>query len=240
MRRQRRSSAAGREYGPIFGEPLELPRGPHRLSRDQVGASQRVRLERAIAEVVAERGYPAATIAGISRRAGVSPKTFYDHFADKLDCYLAAYDVLVETLLTRMAAAVAPDADWQQFVSSSLSAYLSTLEQEPAVARAFLVEIESAGPRARERRRAAYRQFAALLKARHEEIRRRDPSLGPLPDRLYLAIGHAVRELVRDELESEARPRLQRIAPDMLFWITATVEGAAAAAGSANVGRIAT
>jgi len=219
--------AAGR--GPIFVQPGVLPRGPHWLTREQVADSQRTRLLAAIVDVVAERGYASATIASITRRAGVSPKTLYEYFNDKLDCFLAAYEVLVETLIARMVADIAPDASWHDFITSSLSAYLLTLEDNPNAARAFLVEMNAAGPVARRRRRLAYRQFGALIKDRHEAIRRVDPTLGALPDRVYLAITHGVRELVCDVLEESTRPRLIDIAPDVLLWTTATIRGAAAA-----------
>ena len=72
--------------------PRRLPRGSHGLDRDVVEASQRTRLLEAVGRAVAERGYAAATIDDVVRRAGVSKKTFYDHFADKQDCFLAAYE----------------------------------------------------------------------------------------------------------------------------------------------------
>src|SRR5213593_4073810 len=116
---------------PIFAEPEALPRGPHMLTREEVAGSQRARLMAAVAGVVAQRSYAAATIAEISRRAGVSPKTFYEHFTDKLDCYLAAYDEFAGVLLTRIAEALDADAPWDEFVTAALTAYLGTLEREP-------------------------------------------------------------------------------------------------------------
>ena len=214
---------------PIFGVPDTLPRGPHGLTRNQVAASQRARLQAALVEVVAAQGYPASTIAEISRRAGVSPRTFYEHFQNKQDCLFAAYDAFVDVLLTRMGAEVTPDTDWHEFITSALNGYLGTLEGDPVAARAFLIEMEAAGPAARRRRRRAYEQFAELIKARHDVIRRRDRSLAPLPDRVYLALAHGVRELVCDALEASARPRLRELGPDLLFWITATIRGAATA-----------
>ena len=213
---------------PIFTPPEALPRGPHTLSREEVAGSQRARLLAAVAEVVADRGYAAATIAEISRSAGVSPKTFYEHFDDKLDCYLAAYDQFANVLLARIGAALDADAPWDEFVGAALSAYLGTLEREPEVARAFLVEIDAAGALARRRRRTAYAQFAALLQARHEETRRLDPTLGPLPERAYLGLVHGVRALVCDALGARRRPRLVEMAGDIRTWLTATIAGARA------------
>src|SRR5687768_18574853 len=90
--------------------PRRLPRGTHGLDRDVVEASQRTRLLEAVGRAVAERGYAAATIDDVVRRAGVSKKTFYEHFADKQDCFLAAYEAASEELLERFAE---PQA-WQE------------------------------------------------------------------------------------------------------------------------------
>ena len=215
----------------IFGSVSALPRGPHRLPRQEVAASQRTRLLAAVVDLVADKGYGAATITEIARRAGVSPNVFYEHFRDKEACYLAAYDVFAQTLLTRMLAEVPETAEWNEFVTSTLDAYLGTLEADLKVARAFLLEMDGAGPRARRRRREAYAAMAAVLAQRHALIRRRDPNLGPLPERVYFGFVHGVRELVCDALESRPRIPLTDLGPDVLRWITATVQGAAAAEG---------
>src|SRR5215210_8448919 len=82
--------------------PRRLPRGTHGLDPSLVAASQRTRLLEAAGRAVAEKGYGAATIDDIVRGAGVSKQTFYEHFADKLDCFLAAYEAASEELLERV------------------------------------------------------------------------------------------------------------------------------------------
>lgn len=128
-----------------------LPRGPHRLAREDVLASQRGRMLDAIAEVVALRGYGAATVADVVEHAGVSRKTFYEHFRDKEDCFLVAYDTGVEVLMATMRA------------GEPIRAYLETLSAEPAFARTFLIEIGAAGPRAITRRQQVHEAFAAMI-----------------------------------------------------------------------------
>lgn len=218
------------ESSSIFESPTPLPRGPHGLSRDAVAESQRTRLMAAATEAVAEFGYAGATIAEITKRAGVSPKSFYEHFGDKLDCYLAGYDVLVSTLIEQIGSGLAADTDWPKFVEATLASYLGTLGANPAAARAYLVEIEAAGPPARRRRREAYARFAEVFKVRHEQMQALDPQLGPLPDRVYLALVHGVRDLVADALDASESPRLNEIGPDALLWVLATTHGARAAA----------
>lgn len=220
---------AAEPAGTIFGAGDPLPRGPHGLSREEVAESQRSRLMAAIAAVVAEVGYPRTTIALITSRAGVSPRAFYEHFDGKEDCYLAAYDAFAASLLERVSTGLDSDPEWHAFVAGALRAYLRALEQDPIVARAFLIEIEAAGPVARRRRHQAYAGFAVLVRERHEAIRSQDPSLGALPEPLYLAIVHGVRAVVCNALDAAPEPRLTDLADDLLLWITATFEGAAVA-----------
>src|SRR3954451_21654967 len=121
--------------------PRSLPRGPHRLGREVVQASQRGRLITAIAEVVAAKGYGATTVADVIGQAGVSRKTFYEQFRDKEDCFLAAYDAGVEALLATMRAADAGRTDPLERTRARARAYLRTLAAEPAFARTFVIEV---------------------------------------------------------------------------------------------------
>ena len=82
--------------------PNRLPSGRHGLPRETVAASQRARMIDAMAAVVAEKGYAATTVADVVERAGVSRRTFYEQFADKEACFLAAYEVGLAVVLDRI------------------------------------------------------------------------------------------------------------------------------------------
>ncbi len=75
--------------GTHAGKP-GLPRGRSRLPAPAVQASQRERLLRAAVAAIADKGYPAVTVADIVRRAKVSRAAFYLHFRGREDCFLAA------------------------------------------------------------------------------------------------------------------------------------------------------
>jgi AcrR family transcriptional regulator len=205
-----------------------LPRGPHGLTREQVAKSQRARLKAAMTELLGENGYAGVKI-GRTRRAAVSRAAFYEHFDSKEACLLAAYDDFAARLLE--AIATAGDASsWDDFLAATLDAYLGELERDPVAARAFLVEMDAAGEDARRRRREAIRGFAAVIAERHARIREREPRLGELPETVYVGLSFGVRELVHERLEAEREPRLTELAPDVITWVTAMVEGAAPAA----------
>lgn len=55
-----------------------------------------------------ERGYDAVTIADITTRAGLTKRSFFNHFADKREVVFASADDFEQSTLTALAA-----ADWQ-------------------------------------------------------------------------------------------------------------------------------
>ena len=71
---------------------LRLPPGRHGIPADLVRAHQRLRLLEAAATAVAEQGYGRITAARVTELAGVSSRTFYQHFEDLWACLLAAYE----------------------------------------------------------------------------------------------------------------------------------------------------
>ena len=146
----------------------QLPRGRHRLSRETVVSSQRERLLLAMADAVAERGYAKTTVADVLQRARVSRETFYEQFANKEECFLAAYEAgagIVAGEMGRELGSLDADADVQGKLERVLGRYLATLALEPAIARTFLVEVYAAGPQALERRVEVQQRFVDLVAA---------------------------------------------------------------------------
>src|SRR5437763_11285936 len=87
----------GRRMGATIGE--RLPRGRHGLSREQVVGSQRGRIFRAMAETMARKGYAATSVSEVLRAAGVSRETFYEQFSSKEECFIAAFEAAVGSVL---------------------------------------------------------------------------------------------------------------------------------------------
>lgn len=144
-----------------------LPRVSDSL-RDEIAATPRGRLLVAMADVVGEKGYAAATVADVIAAAGASRKTFYAHFADKEACLLAAYEHGCAALGAEMAGAAAVGADPVEAMRAALRTFLEALAAEPGFARTFLVEAWAAGPAAYERHLGVINGFHALLRALHD------------------------------------------------------------------------
>jgi AcrR family transcriptional regulator len=193
-----------------------------------VAASQRTRLLEAVGRAVAEKGYAAATIDDIVRDAGVSKKTFYEHFHDKLGCFLAAYEAASDELYEHVraaqdaaAAAAAAPADWLARTHAGIRAYLRWLAAEPALARVFLIEVAAAGPEAlacRERLRDRYA-------ARMRELQDSDTGV---PDEIFHAVVAAADDLVVRRLREGAD--LLELEPILLRLQVAQLAGPEAAA----------
>ena len=151
--------------------PHRLPRGRHGLSREQVRESQRGRIFLAMAAAMAEKGYVATSVADVLKRSGVGRESFYQLFSSKLDCFLQAFDVVGEMLVSRLeqASSQAEGTPLERF-EHAFGEYLTVLAEQPALARVFLVEVYAAGPEAMQRRAElqdrVVERMAAVLGAR--------------------------------------------------------------------------
>ena len=142
----------------------QLPRGRHRLSREQVRASQRGRMLAAVAASVADHGFANMTVADVIKRAGVSRETFYEQFADKQEAFLAALDAGADGMIAFLRAALDPPAgDPIERLDRTLTAYLSTLAAAPAYAKSFLIDAYGAGDAAIARRIDLQQRFVDLM-----------------------------------------------------------------------------
>jgi AcrR family transcriptional regulator len=181
--------------------PLRLPRGRHAAPREVVWESQRGRMLAAMAEAVGAKGYGPVAVADVIARAGVSRKTFYEHFDNKEECFLAAYDAGVELMLEAIDAAIrdAAASGPLAIARAGTARYLETLAANPAFARTFLIEVLAAGPRALARRAQVHARFADQLAAIHRAARGGTPSSDPPPHVFRACVG-AIHEIVTDHV----------------------------------------
>ena len=213
--------------------PRRLPRGTHGLDPGVVAASQRTRLLEAVGRAVAEKGYAGATIDDIVRGAGVSKKTFYEHFRDKLDCFLAAYEAASDELLGRLREAQSSPEGWLERTRAGIAAYLRWLAAEPALARVFLIEVAAAGPRAAERRERLRDRYADLMRELQDDARAEIPALPRLPAEVFHALVAAVDEVVVRRIRDTGAAALPELEPVLLYLQVALLAGPQLAAEAA-------
>jgi AcrR family transcriptional regulator len=126
-----------------------IKRGPSRVPREFVIATQRDRLYDGLVQTVAERGYANATVTDICRAAGVTRPAFYEHFDTKEGAFLATYRHGTGVLLRMMEEARTQAGSWRESVRAGLGVLLDVLASVPAFATMAIVEIEAVGPAAR-------------------------------------------------------------------------------------------
>lgn len=196
------------------GQP-GLPRGRSRLPPRDVRASQRERLLRSVIAAVSGSGYPAVTVADIVRGARVSRGAFYQHFANKEECFLAATGEGRDLMLARAvsaAQALPAGASEEDLLRAAIHGYLAFLSDEPAFARVFYLHMPAAGAAAARRLDAGPRIFASMNRTWHERARQRHPEWPVVPEMAYLALAGATTELVRSMVfadRTDALPDLE-------------------------------
>ena len=208
------------------------PRGRHKLPREVIQRSQRERMLDATMRVVAEKGYAASKLADLTGEAGISRTTFYELFADKEACFLAAYDRAAEALIGTVTAAYEAQASWPEAMRAGLARLLEAVAAEPGLARLGLVDVGAAGPAAQQRYLAAVKRVTPLF----EEGRDFAPGGRALPPNTSrMAIG-GVLGLVSEALVAGEAAQLPQMLDDVLGAALRPYLGDEAAAGYLEAG----
>jgi AcrR family transcriptional regulator len=176
---------------------------------------QRERLIVAAASEFARRGYAGASSESISRRAGMSKATFYEHFANKEECMMALFDNASKVVQDSMASAArqAGQGDAVARMKAGTRAFLRALADHPEFAQTLLVEIIGAGPRAAQRRDQIMRAFADVLDAENASAARRGLiARFSSPHDTYAVVG-AITELVARQVRLGEPADVMELAP---------------------------
>lgn len=123
----------------------------------------RTRLLQAMGSSAADRGFAATTIADIVREAGVSKRTFYEHFVSKEACFLALYRAVSASALRTLSESVRPEKPWHHQIETALNAYFGHLSAGPRLLRTLFVEIHHLGDEGAVVRREVVQHLADFL-----------------------------------------------------------------------------
>jgi AcrR family transcriptional regulator len=198
-----------------------LPAGRGSLPIEATRFLQRARILDATAQAVAEEGYAATSADRIRRRAGVSSRTFYEHFVDKQDAVLWAFDAAAAYAVPRIVAAFAAQDAWAAGVDAALQTYLAIIDCDRAWAVLCVVELPGVATPAGERREALLAPLVAALSEAQPA-----GSLVSASD-----IVAAVDGVVRDRLLRGEKADLQGLRPELLGLALSPYMGAARARG---------
>jgi AcrR family transcriptional regulator len=182
--------------------PERLPKGPHSLTREQVEGSQRQRMLDAVLDVVGEHGYAAATVAHVTKSAGVSRTTFYEQFRSKQDAFLTAYDEFGVRFLADMDQ-ITPASTPAEVLTAAADRLVDWGRRRPLACRAFLVEIHAVGEEGFEHRDRVMHIAEERFERVAAWVRNVDPSLSPPPPLVGRAVVAASWELTAQAVRTE-------------------------------------
>lgn len=189
-----------------------MPAGRHGLPHDLIVANQRERILGGVAFCCQRTGYREMSVEQITRRAGVSRRTFYALFENKEDAFLAACDETVARLLADVAKANENAADFGATAVGGLEVLFDMAVDEPALTRMVLVEVMAAGTEAARRRNVVVDNFAALV---NHYAREHLPNPPPLLT-AEIVVG-AVYETMFRRVVSGTADELHELLPDVAF-----------------------
>lgn len=205
----------------------KFPSGVRKLPSDLVSAVQRERLLAAMLRAASELGYRETNVQDVIERAGVSRPTFYEHFANKEACFLAAFDETAARLRDRVRAAAEKGGDsLRDRLRFGLETLLHFTATEPDAARTLIVEARAASVDAVMRRDDLLEHFAACIDAQVHELLPDAPSYSPIT---AAGIVGGVEALLYSRLNKGETDDLDSLLPSMMYFLVLPFEGQEAA-----------
>lgn len=201
----------------------KFPSGVRKLPSDLVKAVQRERLIAAMLRSAAELGYRETNVQDVIERAGVSRPTFYEHFTNKEDCFLAAFDTSASRLWEKVEAASSQGGGvWRDRLRLGLEAVLDFARTEPDTARTLIVEARAASADAVMRRVQMLDRFASCLHAQADEL-----LPGGAPHTMMTASGvvGGVEAILYSRLCKGEVEDLPALLPSLMYFVVLPYEG---------------
>jgi AcrR family transcriptional regulator len=186
--------------------------GAEVLSKPQ-GDSER--LTDALTRIAAESGYPTVEIEQITASAGLSVDAFHEHFLNKDQCLLLAYDRFLGDMLEHIEEACEEASDWPDKVKITIEAAFEYVVDLEAVARLFVVDTMRTGAAGLERRCASV--DSAALRLKHGRVVY--PTSADFPEAMEGALVAGVVMIAVTHLLSEDADRLPSLAPEAVEMV---------------------
>jgi len=194
-----------------------LPTGTHGLDPDAVKLDQRARLQSAMIELIAQKGYQAVRIVDLARLAHVSQPTFYDLYADKEDLFMSAYDEVAAQAARTITQSFDARLSYEQRVRVALRAWAQLASDESEATSLLVLGAFGAGAKALERRRRIVERLERAI-----AVGRADPPSGRAkPDEGDLtvkALIGGIREITGARLRAGRAGELPALADQLTAW----------------------
>jgi AcrR family transcriptional regulator len=213
----------------LTDSPLQAPPSPGvgrtRLSRRELAENHRQRILLAAAQLAERKGYPASTVADITKLARIDNRAFYRQFADKQEAFQALHELLFRQIMAATATGFLTGASWPERVWEAARAFTRYLEQNPTLAHAALVDSHSGSGEMVGRVEQLVGGFTIFLQEGYQYNR---SASAPSPIALQ-ATAATVFELYYLQLRESRRAQLFGLVPHVTFVALSPFIGVAAA-----------
>ena len=160
-------------------------------------------------------GYAGANVSATIAQAGVSRPTFYDYFADRDACFLAAIADTNERLQARIRKAVG-DRPPEHAEGEAIAAIVQFASEEPARAHFLMSESMTGGPAALDARDHGLLEIERTIEAAHRKV----APTTPIADICPRILAGGIYRLLAVRLR-RGEPSLSRLLEDLLAWSAA-------------------
>jgi AcrR family transcriptional regulator len=185
---------------------LLVPRRQRAAPGGFQGYTPAERIARAVASLVAEKGYGGTSTDDVAAAASISLSTFYENFGDKHDAVLGTLE-MSGAQITALAVPAARRAEgWQQGVRALYEAIGHYFAAEPAMAELTLVGVYGAGEEALRRRDRVIESLATMLAPGFTE----NPAAPPVSAEAAAAAAYS---LMREQVRSEGPASIAAVIP---------------------------
>jgi AcrR family transcriptional regulator len=195
------------------GRYRRLLAGSHGLDREEVASDQRARLQAAIVELIATRGYAALRIVDLTKLAHVSRPTFYSLYTDKEDLLISAYDDIAARAGSAIMQAYDGDRPPSERLELAIRAFAELTAAEPDAMSLFLFGAFGAGAKTLERRNDSLDGFERAIDAS-----RRRAALPPTANLTVKLIVGGLREVAATRLRERRVSELPGLAGELAAW----------------------
>lgn len=172
-----------------------------------------------------ELGYEQVAVRHVIERAQTSRATFYKHFEDREDCFAQAYGDAGEWLYRRLIGAAKRQPSWREGLRAALAELLEFCANQPAIAKALVVEVHAADERSQAQRRAFMERLSRALDSARGEIPSRQ---APPPVTSDFIVG-AIDTLLAAKLLDGDAERAPEMLPGLLHFVVMQYLGESAA-----------
>jgi AcrR family transcriptional regulator len=183
------------------------------MSKYKENTDHRSRLLAGLATVLESKTLAELYADDIVRTAGVSKRTFYQHFKNKQECFLALYEENSAYIMTTLLHATQDESlSMVERVERGAEVYLAAMQAQAPLMKRLYIDILTLGSEGLAARRRVIGMFALLITDMYSKEQQRLPSLPDIPEVMLTGIIAGLNELILYRIEDGKADELTELA----------------------------